>query len=60
MGLVFGLGAAVTPLVVAVPLLGLLGHGLRLQGGIDRWLRWGGGLVLVMLGLRRLLLVGMP
>lgn len=60
MGLVFGLGAAVTPLVVAVPLLGLLGHGLRLQGGIDRWLRWGGGLVLMMLGLRRLLLVGMP
>ncbi|OJX74341.1 sulfite exporter TauE/SafE family protein [Magnetospirillum sp. 64-120] len=60
MGLVFGLGAAVTPLVIAVPVLGLLGHGLRLQGGIDKVLRWGGALVLVALGLRRLLLVGMP
>ncbi|MGE4280468.1 MAG: sulfite exporter TauE/SafE family protein, partial [Magnetospirillum sp.] len=58
MGLVFGLGAAVTPLVIAVPVLGLLGHGLRLQGGIDKALRWGGALVLVALGLRRLLLVG--
>lgn len=55
MGLVFGLGAAVTPLVVAVPLLGLFGRALR-DHGIQRLLRWGGALVLMALGLRRIML----
>ncbi|MBR9970947.1 sulfite exporter TauE/SafE family protein [Magnetospirillum sulfuroxidans] len=59
MGIVFGLGAAVTPLALVVPVLGLLGRNLRLQGGVENWLRWSGAGVLVALGLRRLsLLVG--
>lgn len=57
MGLVFGLGAAVTPLMVAVPLLGLFGHGISARPGLERWLRLGGAGVLIALGVRRLLLV---
>jgi cytochrome c biogenesis protein CcdA len=57
MGLVFGLGAAVTPLMVAVPLLGLFGRGVAAKAGLERWLRLGGAGVLVALGLRRLALV---
>lgn len=57
MGLVFGLGAAVTPLMVAVPLLGLFGRGVSARPGLERWLRLGGAGVLVALGVRRLMLV---
>lgn len=54
----FGVGAAVTPLVFVVPLVGLSGR--RLLGArpqLSKWLRLGAGVALVALGLRRLLLV---
>jgi thiol:disulfide interchange protein DsbD len=57
-GLAFGLGAAMTPILVLVPLAGRLGRELR--GGrawLARWLLWGAAAVLILLGLRRLLLV---
>lgn len=57
-GLVFGLGAAMTPILVLVPLAGRLGRELR--GGrawLARWLLWGAAAVLIVLGLRRLMLV---
>lgn len=57
MGLVFGLGAAVTPLIVAMPLLGLFGRGISARPGLERWLRLGGAAVLISLGVRRLMLV---
>lgn len=57
MGTVFGLGAAVTPLMVVVPLLGLFGRGLSIRPGLERWLRFGGAAVLVALGVRRLLML---
>lgn len=54
-GLAFGLGAALTPLVFILPLLALLGDGLRSnRHWITRWMRWGAAAVLVVLGLRRL------
>ena len=54
-GLSFGLGAALTPLLVILPLLGLFGRNLR-EGRqwLGRWMRWGAALVLVAIGLRRL------
>lgn len=57
-GLSFGLGAALTPLLVIVPLLGLFGRNLR-EGRewLGKWLRWGAAIVLIVIGLRRLLLV---
>lgn len=56
MGVMFGLGAAVTPLVIAVPLLGVLGHTIALRPGLTIWLRLGGALVLTLLSLRRIAL----
>jgi thiol:disulfide interchange protein DsbD len=57
-GLAFGLGAALTPLFVVVPALGVFG---RLFGDgrprLARFARLGAGLVLVALGLRRLWLL---
>ncbi len=54
-GLAFGLGAAVTPMLLLVPLAGRLGRELRSgRGWLARWLLWGAAGVLVILGLRRL------
>lgn len=56
-GLAFGLGAAVTPILLIVPLAGHLGRELRAgRGWLLRWLTWGAAAVLVVLGVRRLLL----
>lgn len=57
-GMVFGLGAALTPLLILLPLISLLGKSLRdNREWITRWIRWGAAAVLILLGLRRLLLV---
>jgi len=57
-GLAFGLGAALTPIIVLVPLAGRLGREIRAgRGWLGRWLRWGAAVVLCVLGLRRLLLI---
>ncbi len=56
-GAAFGLGAALTPLLVLLPLVSLLGKNLREnRDWITRWIRWGAAAVLIALGLRRLLL----
>jgi thiol:disulfide interchange protein DsbD len=56
-GLAFGLGAAMTPILVLVPLAGRVGRELRAgRGWLVRWLTWGAAAVLVALGIRRLLL----
>lgn len=57
-GLAFGMGAAVTPLLLLVPLFGVLGS--RLLDGrswLADWMGGGAGAVLIVLGLKRLLLV---
>jgi thiol:disulfide interchange protein DsbD len=52
----FGVGAAVTPLVLVVPIVGLSGRRLRgAQPQLLRWLTIGAGVALVALRLRRLL-----
>ncbi len=54
-GLLFGLGAALTPLFVVIPLLGKFGS--KLQEGrpwLGPWLLRTGGLVLVLIGVNRL------
>lgn len=57
-GLSFGLGAALTPLLLIVPLLGLFGRNLRDgRQWLVKWLRWGAALVLVAIGVRRLLML---
>ena len=57
-GMVFGLGAALTPLLILLPLISLLGKNLRdNREWLTRWIRWGAAAVLILLGLRRLLLV---
>ncbi len=57
-GMVFGLGAALTPLLVLLPLINLFGKNLRdNREWMARWIRWGAAAVLVLLGLRRLLLL---
>lgn len=57
-GLAFGLGAAVTPLLLLVPLFGLVGRSLRDgRAWIGAWIRFGAAAVLLVLGLRRLWLV---
>lgn len=59
LGLAFGLGAALTPLLILLPLLGLFGRLLRdNREWLTRWLRYGAALVLVLVGIRRLLMVG--
>ena len=56
-GVAFGLGAALTPLLVLLPLISLLGKHLRdNREWITRWIRWGAAAVLIVLGLRRILL----
>ncbi len=56
-GLAFGLGAAMTPILVLVPLAGRLGRELRAgRTWLARWLLWSAAAVLIVLGLRRLLL----
>jgi len=58
MGLTFGLGAAVTPILVLVPLAGRLGREmLSGRAWLSRWLVWASAAVLVILGLRRFWLV---
>lgn len=56
-GFVFGLGAALTPLLILLPLISLLGKNLREnRAWFARWIRWGAAAVLILLGLGRLLL----
>jgi len=57
-GLAFGLGAALTPIILLVPLAGRLGREIRSgRAWVGRWLVWGAALVLIVLGLRRFGLV---
>lgn len=57
-GAAFGLGAALTPLLVLLPLISLLGKNLREnREWLTRWIRWGAAAVLILLGLRRIFLV---
>jgi thiol:disulfide interchange protein DsbD len=54
-GMAFGLGAALTPIIVLIPLAGRLGREIRSgRAWLGRWLAGGAGLVLIVLGLRRL------
>ncbi|MDP1652619.1 MAG: sulfite exporter TauE/SafE family protein [Rhodocyclaceae bacterium] len=56
-GLAFGLGAAMTPILVLVPLAGRLGRELRAgRAWLSRWLLWSAAAVLIILGVRRVLL----
>ncbi len=56
-GLAFGFGAAVTPLVLVLPLLGRFGELLRQdRAWLGTWLRRGAGVVLIALGLYRVTL----
>ena len=56
-GLAFGLGAAMTPILVLVPLAGRMGRELRTgRAWLSRWLLWSAAAVLIVLGVRRLLL----
>jgi len=53
-GLAFGLGAALTPILVLVPMAGQLGREMRSgRAWLSRVLIWGAAGVLVVLGLRR-------
>lgn len=57
-GVAFGLGAALTPLLILLPLINLFGKNLRdNQKWITRWIGWGAAAVLIVLGLRRIFLV---
>ncbi len=57
-GVAFGLGAALTPLLVLLPLVSLLGRKLREnREWLTRWICWGAAAVLIVLGLRRIFLV---
>lgn len=57
-GVAFGLGAALTPLLILLPLISLFGKSLRdNREWITRWIRWGAAAVLIVLGLRRIFLV---
>jgi thiol:disulfide interchange protein DsbD len=56
-GLAFGLGAAMTPIIVLVPLAGRLGRELKSgRAWLSGWLVWAAAAVLIVLGVRRLLL----
>ncbi len=56
-GLSFGLGAALTPLLLLLPLLGLFGDKLREnRPWLVKWTRWGAAAVLVAVGLCRLMM----
>jgi thiol:disulfide interchange protein DsbD len=57
-GLAFGLGAAMTPIIVLVPLAGRLGREIKSgRAWLSRWLVWTAAAVLIVLGLRRLWLI---
>lgn len=57
-GACFGLGAAATPLLIVVPALGAFGRALGTgRPGLGLWVRRGAGVVLLVLGIRRLLFV---
>jgi sulfite exporter TauE/SafE len=57
-GLMFGLGAALTPLLLLLPLLNLFGARMRdSQPWLAQWIRLGAGLVLMLIGIRRLWLI---
>lgn len=57
-GLAFGLGAAMTPILLLVPLAGRLGRELKSgRAWLARWLTTGAALVLIVLGVRRLMLL---
>ncbi len=57
-GVAFGLGAALTPLLILLPLINFFGKNLRdNQKWITRWIGWGAASVLIALGLRRIFLV---
>jgi thiol:disulfide interchange protein DsbD len=54
-GLLFGLGAAMTPILVLVPMAGRLGRELRAgRSWLGNWLVWGAAAVLIALGARRI------
>jgi cytochrome c biogenesis protein CcdA len=54
-GLAFGLGAAVTPLLLVLPLLGRFATRLKTQQAwLDVWLKRGAGGVLLALGAYRI------
>ena len=56
-GVMFGMGAALTPLLILLPLVSLLGRQLREnRDWLTRWIRWGAAAVLIALGLRRIFL----
>lgn len=56
-GMMFGLGAALTPLLILLPLVSLLGKQLsENRDWLTRWIRWGAAAVLIVLGLRRIFL----
>jgi sulfite exporter TauE/SafE len=56
-GVAFGLGAALTPLLVLLPLICAFGAKLREnRDWLTHWIRWGAAAVLVLLGARRILL----
>ncbi|MCL2524833.1 MAG: sulfite exporter TauE/SafE family protein, partial [Betaproteobacteria bacterium] len=55
-GLVFGIGATMTPILLLVPLAGRLGMALRAEREwLAPWLMRAAGLVLIALGLRRIM-----
>ena len=57
-GLAFGLGAAMTAMLVLVPLAGRLGRELRAgRAWLGRWLLWAAAAMLIVLGIRLLLLL---
>ena len=57
-GFAFGLGAAMTPILVLTPLAGRLGRALiSNRAWLGRWLTWGAAAVLIALGVKRLALV---
>lgn len=57
-GLMFGLGAALTPLLLLLPLLNLFSARMReSQPWLAKWIRFGAGLVLMLIGIRRLWLI---
>lgn len=54
-GIVFGLGAALTPLFIVIPLIGSFGKRLREdRPWLGLWLKVLGGSVLLLIGLRRI------
>lgn len=56
-GVAFGLGAALTPLLILLPLIGIFAKNLGdNRAWLVCWMRWGAAAVLLLLGMRRILL----